>query len=73
MPSRFAKRVRFSGKKLTVIDGPFTETKELIAGFALWDVKSIEEALEWAKKCPVATDCEVEIRPVYSPEMFDPA
>ena len=53
-------------------DGPFSETKEVVAGFALWDVKSIEEALEWARKCPVTGDCEVELRPVFSPEMFDP-
>jgi hypothetical protein len=55
-----------------VIDGPFTETKEVIGGFALWEVKSIEEALEWARKCPVMMDCEAELRPVYCPEMFDP-
>jgi PhnB protein len=72
MPSSFAKKLRYSGKDLTVTDGPFTETKEVIAGFALWEVKSIEEALEWARKCPVMMDCEVELRPVYSPEMFDP-
>ena len=72
MPSRFAKRLQFSGKNLTVIDGPFTETKEVVAGFALWEVKSIEEALEWARKCPVMMDCKVEIRPVYSPETWDP-
>ncbi len=73
MPSRFGKRVHFSGKDLTVIDGPFAETKEVVAGFALWEVESIEEALEWARKCPVTADCDVEIRPLYSPEMFDPA
>ena len=72
MPSNFGKRLRYSGKNLTVTDGPFTETKEVIAGFALWEVKSIEEALEWARKCPVMMDCEVELRPLYSPEMFDP-
>jgi hypothetical protein len=75
LPTRFAKRLRFSAKDktLTVIDGPFTETKEVVAGFALWEVKSIEEALEWAKKSPPATmDCEVEIRPLYSPETWDP-
>jgi hypothetical protein len=73
MPTRFAKRLHFSGKNLTVTDGPFAETKEVVAGFALWEVKSIEEALEWARKCPVTMDCEVELRPVYSPEMFDRA
>ena len=67
-PSRFAKRVQFSGKNRTVIDGPFAETKELVAGFSMWDVKSIEEAVEWVKKCPnpAPTDSEVEIRPLYS-------
>lgn len=72
MPSSFAKRLRYSGTNLTVTDGPFTETKEVIAGFALWEVKSIEEALEWARKCPVMMDCEVDMRPVFCPEMFDP-
>jgi hypothetical protein len=72
MPSSFGKRLQFSGKNLTVFDGPFTETKEVVAGFALWEVKSIDEALEWARKCPVTMDCEVELRPVFSPEMFDP-
>jgi len=51
-PSSKGKRVRFSGDKRTVVDGPFTETKELIAGFWLWQVRSMEEALEWAKRCP---------------------
>jgi hypothetical protein len=73
-PTRFAKRVRFSGENRTVIDGPFAETKELIAGFSLWEVKSIEEAVEWVKKCPnpTLTDCDVDIRPLYSPETWDP-
>ena len=72
-PSRFAKRVHFSGKNRTVIDGPFPETKELIAGFWLWEVKSIEEAVEWLKKCPnpMLTDSDVDIRPLYSPEKWD--
>jgi hypothetical protein len=67
-PTRFAKRVHFSGKNRTVIDGPFTETKEVVAGFSLWEVKSIEEAVEWVKRCPnpAPTDSEVEIRPLYS-------
>jgi hypothetical protein len=69
-PTRFAKRVRFSSKSPMVIDGPFTETKELVAGFALWEVKSIEEAIEWAKKSPMPADSEVEIRPLYSLEDF---
>jgi hypothetical protein len=73
-PTRFAKRVHFSGRNCTVIDGPFTETKELVAGFGLWEVKSIEEALEWVKKCPnpTLTDWDVDIRPLYSPEAWDP-
>ena len=71
LPSRFAKRIQFSGKDRTVIDGPFAETKELVAGFALWEVKSIEEAVEWVKKSPL-TDADVEIRPLYGPENWDP-
>jgi hypothetical protein len=69
-PTRSAKRVRFSGKNRTVIDGPFTETKELVAGFWLWEVKSIEEAVEWVKKCPnpMPTDSDIDIRPLFSPE-----
>jgi hypothetical protein len=70
-PSRFGKRVVFSGNHPKVIDGPFTETKEVIAGFALWEVKSMEEAIEWAKKCPMP-DSNFEIRPLYSPETWDP-
>jgi hypothetical protein len=67
-PTRFAKRVQFSGKNRTVIDGPFTETKEVVAGFWLWEVKSIEEAVEWVRKCPnpMLTDSDVDIRPLYS-------
>jgi len=67
-PTRFAKRVRFSGENRTVIDGPFAETKEVIAGFSLWEVESIDEAVEWVKKGPLPTDSEVEIRPLYSLE-----
>jgi len=69
-PTRFAKRVHFSGENRTVIDGPFVETKELVAGFWLWEVKSIDEAVEWVKKCPnpMLTDSDVEIRPLYSLE-----
>jgi hypothetical protein len=65
-------RVRFSGAKRTVIDGPFAETKELIAGFWLWQVKSIDEAVEWAKRCPNPTGAEgvLEIRPVFEDEDF---
>ena len=66
------KRVRFSGTKRTVIDGPFAETKELIAGFWLWQVKSMEEAVEWLKRCPNphASETDVEIRPVFETEDF---
>ena len=71
-PSSQGKRVRFSGAKRTVIDGPFTETKELVAGFWLWQVRSIEEAVEWLKRCPNPhlDDGEVEIRPVFEAEDF---
>jgi hypothetical protein len=71
-PSSKGKRVRFSGQNRTVIDGPFTETKELIAGFWLWQVRSIEEAVEWVKRCPnpCAGEPEIEIRPVFEPEDF---
>ena len=66
-PSSQGKRVRFSGSKRTVIDGPFAETKELIAGYWIWQVRSMEEAVEWLKRCPnpMLGDSEVEIRPVY--------
>ena len=71
-PSRDGKRVRFSGKTRTVTDGPFTETKELVAGFWIWQVRSIEEAVEWVKRCPnpMLTDSDIEIRPVFAPEDF---
>jgi hypothetical protein len=72
-PSSKGKRVRFSGGKQTVIDGPFAETKELIAGFWLWQVRSMEEAIEWIKRCPSsdgALDGEIEIRPVFEPSDF---
>jgi hypothetical protein len=66
------KRVRFSGSKRTVIDGPFAETKELIAGFWLWQVKSMEEAIEWVRRCPNPhnEETDVEIRQVYETEDF---
>jgi hypothetical protein len=63
------KRIRFDGKKRTVIDGPFAETKELIAGFWLWQVKSMDEAVEWLKRAPFRSD-EVEIRRVFENEDF---
>ena len=71
-PSRLGKRVRFSGKTRTVTDGPFAETKELVAGFWLWQVRSIEEAVEWVKRCPnpMLTDSDIEIRPVFGPDDF---
>ena len=71
-PSRQGKRVHFSGERRTVIDGPFTETKELVAGFWLWQVHSIEEAVEWVKRCPnpMLTDSDIEIRPVFEAEDF---
>jgi hypothetical protein len=71
-PTSKGKRVRFSGTKRTVIDGPFTETKELVAGFWLWQVRSMEEAVEWLKRCPNPHEgeCDVEIRPVFEAEDF---
>jgi hypothetical protein len=71
-PSRHGKRVHFSGERRTVTDGPFTETKELVAGFWLWQVHSIEEAVEWVKRCPnpMLTDSDIEIRPVFEAEDF---
>jgi hypothetical protein len=63
-PSSKGKRVRFSGQQRTVIDGPFSETKELVGGYWLWQVKSIEEAVEWLKRAPFDRETEVEIRPV---------
>lgn len=66
------KRVRFSGKQRAVIDGPFAETKELIAGYWLWQVRSMEEAVEWLKRCPNPHpgECEVEIRPLFEEADF---
>jgi hypothetical protein len=72
-PSAKGARVRFSGDKRTVIDGPFAETKELIGGFWLWQVKSKEEAIEWVKRCPNPfpdSDSEIEIRQVFEAEDF---
>jgi hypothetical protein len=68
------KRIRFSGTNRTVIDGPFAETKELIAGFWLWQVRSLEEAVEWAKRCPNPHDgeSEIEIRQVFEADDFAP-
>ena len=71
-PSSKGKRVRFTGEKRVVIDGPFAETKELIAGYWLWQVRSMEEAIEWVKRCPNPheADCELEIRQVFEAEDF---
>ncbi len=71
-PSSKGKRVRFAGTKRSVIDGPFTETKELIAGFWIWQVRSMEEAVEWLKRCPNphCEDSEVEIRPIFEAADF---
>jgi hypothetical protein len=69
-PTSKGKRVRFSGQQRTVIDGPFAETKELIAGYWLWQVKSIEEAVEWLKRAPFDGGTEVEIRPVFEAADF---
>ena len=73
-PSSKGARVKFSGTSRTVTDGPFTETKELIAGFWIWQVKSLDEAIEWVKRCPNphADDCEIEIRQVFEMEDFAP-
>ena len=74
-PSRYGKRVHFSGTKRTVTDGPFSETKELVAGFWVWQVRSMEEAIEWVKRCPnpMMGPSDIEIRPFHEPEDFDPA
>jgi len=71
-PSSKGARVRFSGSKRTVIDGPFAETKELVAGFWLWQVRSMEEAIEWVKRCPnpMPGESEIEIRRVFEAEDF---
>jgi len=71
-PSARGKRVRFSGSRRTVIDGPFAETKELVAGFWLWEVKSMEEAVEWVRRCPnpMEGESEIEIRRVYEAADF---
>jgi hypothetical protein len=73
-PSSKGARVHFSGDKRTITDGPFTETKELIAGYWMWRVKSKEEAIEWVKRCPNPTgeECEIEIRQVFETEDFGP-
>ena len=75
-PSSKGARVRFSGSKRTVTDGPFAETKELVAGFWIWEVKSRQEAIDWVKRCPnlmPGEDSEIEIRQIFSPEDFGEA
>ncbi|HWJ36812.1 MAG TPA: YciI family protein [Steroidobacteraceae bacterium] len=72
-PSSKGKRIKFSGTKRTVVDGPFTETKELIAGFWIWQVRSMEEAVEWARRCPdpmPGEEAELELRLIFGPEDF---
>jgi hypothetical protein len=74
-PTSKGKRVRFSGASRTIIDGPFTETKELIAGFWIWQCKSMEEAVEWVRRCPnpMPIESEIEIRQIFAPEDFGDA
>jgi hypothetical protein len=71
-PSSGGKRVHFSGSKRSIVDGPFAETKELVAGFWLWQVKTMEEAVEWVKRCPnpMESDSDIEIRRVFEAEDF---
>jgi hypothetical protein len=72
-PSSKGKRVRFGGGKKSIVDGPFAETKELVAGFWIWQVKSMEEAVEWVRRCPdpmPGEEAEIEIRPLFVPEDF---
>jgi hypothetical protein len=74
-PSLTGVRVRFSGNDRIVTDGPFTETKELVAGYWIWQVESMEEAITWLKRCPnpMTEDSDVEIRPIWSPEEIEEA
>lgn len=74
-PTSRAARVRWTNGKQTVIDGPFTESKEIIAGYWLWQVRSMEEAIEWVKRCPQPTEgeAEIEIRPLFEPDDFGEA
>jgi len=73
-PSKFGKRIHFNGTKRSVTDGPFAETKELVAGFWIWQVRSMDEAIEWAKRCPnpMPGPSDLEIRPIWEPEEFGP-
>jgi len=74
-PSSHGKRVRFSGSQRTVVDGPFAQTSELVAGYWIWQVRSMDEAVEWVRRCPnpMSTDSDIEIRPLYEAEDFAPA
>ena len=71
-PSSRAKRIHFKADKRTVVDGPFTETKELIAGYWIWQVRSMDEAVEWVKRCPnpMESESDIDIRPIYEAEDF---
>ncbi len=73
-PSKYGKRIRFDGKKRTVTDGPFAETKELVAGYWIWQVRSMDEAVEWARRCPnpMPGPSDLEIRPLWEAEDFGP-
>ena len=73
-PSKFGKRIHFNGAKRSVTDGPFVETKELVAGFWVWQVRSMDEAVEWAKRCPnpMPGPSDLEIRPLWESEDFGP-
>jgi hypothetical protein len=70
VPSSKGVRIRTSGKECIVTNGPFAETKEIIAGYSIWEVKSMEEAIAWAKRCPCIEGGEIEIRPIFSAEYF---
>lgn len=72
-PSQYGKRVRFSGSDRSVIDGPFAETKELVSGYWIWEVRDMEEAVEWVKRCPnpMTGDSEIEIRPAFELDDFN--
>ena len=69
-PTSKGKRVRFSGTKRTVVDGPFAETKELVAGFWIWQLRSMDEALEWIKRAPFEDGAEIELRPMFEADDF---
>lgn len=73
-PSKFGKRIHFNGTRRSVTDGPFAETKELVAGYWVWQVRSMDEAVEWAKRCPnpMPGPSDLEIRPLWEPEDFGP-